>query len=117
MDRSVVQPVLVILAVLIAGCGRAVPSVAAGRELYQAHGCGSCHGPLGHGDGPIAGNLPSKPIDFRDASAFKGGSSEAAVADTLVDDPSMPKFDHLTEIERRSIALYVVSMQTNPGYL
>ena len=28
-------------------------------------------------------------------------------------DLAMPKFDHLSEVERRSIALYVISMQKN----
>ena len=106
-----------------------MPSVAAGPDLYQANGCASCHGRSGHGDGPAAAGLPSGPADFRYLSQFKRGASEAAIARTLAEGISivhgmpalktthhmlvMPKFDHLTETERRSIALYVISMRAN----
>ena len=38
-------------------------SVAAGIELFAAH-CASCHGAGGHGDGPLATNLPLPPADL-----------------------------------------------------
>ena len=58
------------------------------------------------------------------------GASEVEIARTLAEgvhdmqgstpqlhenhhDLAMPKFDHLSEVERRSIALYVISMQKN----
>lgn len=113
---------------LLAGCLGAIPSVEVGRQLYTENGCASCHGPSGHGDGPSAATLPARPIDFRNVSQFKRGASEAAIAQTLAEGVSivhtlpqlhvthhqllMPKFDHLTETERRSIALYVISMRT-----
>jgi hypothetical protein len=66
---------------------------------------------------------------LRDPSRFKKGSSETAIAKTLAEGISivhimpqlkashhmlvMPKFDHLTETERRSIALYVISIRAN----
>ena len=76
--------------------------------------------------------LPSKPTDFRDASLFNRGADESAIAKTLAEGISgtvpaalhlhnthhvlvMPSFDHLTELERRSIALYVISLRQNPG--
>lgn len=109
------------------GCSR--PSVAAGKTLYEDNGCGSCHGLDGRGDGPAAPNLPAKPIDFHDVSAFRGGASEDAIAKTLAvgisrDRPMpamhmthhellMPKFDHLSKTERRSIALYVMSFHSS----
>lgn len=93
------------------------------------NGCASCHGPTGHGDGPAAASLPSRPIDFRDASQFKKGADEMAIAQTLAEGVSidhtmpalrtthhmlvMPKFDHLTETERRSIALFVIEMRSS----
>jgi len=95
--------------------------------LYGANGCASCHGPEGHGDGPLARNLPAAPIDFRNLSLFKKGTSEDDIAQTLLEGVSMthtvpalqqthhvlvmPKFDHLTKNERRSIALYVISLR------
>ena len=114
-----------LVAILTAGCSR--PSVSAGKILYQDNGCASCHGLDGHGDGPAAPNLPAQPIDFHDVSAFKRGSSEDAIAETLAQGITrvhsmpalhlthhellMPKFDHLTKTERRSIALYVISFR------
>ena len=119
-------------AALLTSCSREVPSARAGRALYDANGCANCHGQSGQGDGPLVPTLPAKPIDFRDASLFKRGATESAIAKTLADGVSivhtapelhaahhqllMPKFDHLTETERRSIALYVISMRTDANH-
>lgn len=116
---------LTVLVVFAAGCNR--PSANKGRTLYEENGCASCHGPEGHGDGPLAPNLPAKPIDLHDASLFQRGSSEGAIAETLKEgiavvhtSPTlhhthhqllMPSFAHLTEAERKSIALYVISLR------
>lgn len=104
----------------------AAPSATAGRELYETNGCINCHGLHGKGDGAAARTLPVKPADLRDPSRFKNGSSEAAITRTLAAGISikhvmpgletthhmmaMPKFDHLTKTERRSLALYVISL-------
>lgn len=114
---------------LAMGCAR--PSASQGRTLYRANGCASCHGPDGHGDGPLARNLPATPIDFRNVSLFKRGATEDDIAKTLLEGVSlvhtipilhqthhellMPKFDHLTKTERRSIALYVISLRNDAG--
>lgn len=120
------------IAALLAACSRPMPSVTEGRALYGANGCASCHGQSGHGDGPLAATLPSKPTDFRDAALFNRGAGESAIAKTLAEGVSgtvpaalhlqhthhvlvMPKFDHLSELERRSIALYVISLREVPG--
>ena len=116
-----------LLALLVVGCAR--PSVSQGRALYAANGCASCHGLEGHGDGPMAPRLPASPIDFRNVSLFKRGTTENAISKTLAEgiliehttpalhqthhELLMPKFDHLTEIERRSIALYVISLRAD----
>jgi mono/diheme cytochrome c family protein len=106
------------------------PSVDQGKLLYRANGCGSCHGADGRGDGPLAATLRSSPANLRDAAQFKKGISEADIARTLAEgildakgstpqlhhnhhELAMPKFDHLSERERRSIALYVISIQEN----
>jgi mono/diheme cytochrome c family protein len=115
------------LAMLATGCAR--PSVSQGRTLYRANGCASCHGPDGHGDGPLAPHLPATPIDFRNVSLFKRGATQDDIAETLREGVSqvhtipvlhqthhellMPKFDHLTKTERRSIALYVISLRND----
>jgi mono/diheme cytochrome c family protein len=125
--RVIATSVVGWLALLAVGCAR--PSVSQGRALYQTKGCASCHGPDGHGDGLLAPRLPASPIDFRDVSLFKRGTTESAIAKTLAEGISMahtipvlhethhellmPKFDHLTETERRSIALYVISLRAD----
>ena len=115
-----------VLLVLIS-CSRG-PSAEKGESLYKANGCATCHGATGRGDGFLAPKLPVKPANLRDPSQFKRGTSEAEIAETLAEgivnvdastpqlhhdhhDLAMPRFDHLTEMERRSIALYVISMQ------
>ncbi len=71
--------------------------------------------------------LGSKPADLRDPALFIRGTGEMEIARTLAEgihsaeastpqlhlthhELAMPKFDHLTEFERRSIALYVISL-------
>lgn len=112
----------------LAACARSGPSVMEGRSLYLANGCTSCHGSSGRGDGPLAQTLSSKPTDLRSPTLFKRGSGEDAIARTLAEgvlnaetsvpqlhhthhELAMPKFSHLTDVERRSIALYVISLQ------
>lgn len=104
------------LAVAAAGCSQR-PSVGDGQQLYKGNGCATCHGPFGHGDGPIGQTLTPPPRDFRDARAFKNGTSVDAIAHTLEDGltregSSMPRFDHLSERERKSLALFVMSIRS-----
>lgn len=44
-------------------------AIARGSALY-AQQCSSCHGPLGHGDGPVAASLPIKPANLAEHAAF-----------------------------------------------
>jgi len=37
--------------------------LAGGQAIFQAT-CANCHGPQGHGDGPMASSLPTKPADL-----------------------------------------------------
>lgn len=95
------------------------PSVAAGRALYHSDGCVRCHGSLGRGDGPVGLTLVPPPRDFRSAAAFKNGADVEAIARTLATGiPSggaMPLYAHLSEAERRSLALYVISLRIPPS--
>jgi mono/diheme cytochrome c family protein len=93
-----------------------VSSIEEGRTLYETNGCVSCHGPLGHGDGTVGKTLTPAPRDFRDAGSFRNGTDVGAIARTLavglsVNGGRMPQFGHLTEVERRSIALFVISLK------
>jgi len=128
MFRSLFTSAVCCLLLLFAACARSTPSVIEGRSLYMSNGCVSCHGPSGGGDGPLAKTLPSQPTDLRKPDFYKRGPGVEAIATTiaqgvLVSETSvpelhhthhelaMPKFAHLTEFERRSIALYVISLQ------
>jgi copper(I)-binding protein len=94
----------------------APPSIDEGRGLYASDGCAACHGLAGIGDGPVARTLNPPPRDFRTASAFKNGADEGAIAQTLATGipggGAMPLYAHLTDRERRSLALYVISLRT-----
>jgi len=102
--------------IAMVGCGRA-PSVAEGQQLYKGNGCATCHGPSGHGDGPVGRTLTPPPRDFRDAGAFKNGTSVNAIANTLKDGltrdgSQMPRFDHLSAQERESLAMFVNAIRS-----
>lgn len=115
------------VAALLAACAHG-PSAEEGKALYESNGCASCHGSEGYGDGPVAHTLDARPTDFRYPKMFLRGSSPDAIAKTLFDGVAihltsseplkrshhelvMPRFDHLSEEERHSLALYVLSIQ------
>ena len=92
------------------------PTAIEGAQLYRANGCASCHGPEGRGDGPVGHTLVPPPRDFRLPTSFKSGTDVGSIARTLaIGMPaggSMPLFAHLTNHERRALALYLVSLRT-----
>ncbi|MCX5761204.1 MAG: copper chaperone PCu(A)C [Gemmatimonadetes bacterium] len=103
-----------------ASCDRTVePSAANGRTVYLANGCATCHGAEGHGDGPVAKTLVPPPRDFRDAASFKNCIDPASIAQTIaegiVTGGAMPRFAHLGNLDRRSLALYVISLRSQPS--
>ncbi len=94
----------------------AAPTLALGEELYATNGCATCHGVDGHGDGPVGQTLTPRPRDFRDGASFKAGGDESAIALTVAQGfneggAQMPAFNHLSEQERRSLALFVMSLR------
>lgn len=98
-----------------AGAGRS--PFAAGRELYERHGCALCHGPEGRGDGPVAATLDPPPRDLADPAAYRIGPSAAEIASTLEEGifvfggSGMPSYAHIPAAERRELARYVASLQ------
>ena len=90
--------------------------VARGRDLYGQHGCATCHGLTGRGDGPVGKTLTPPPRDFRDAAAFKNGADPSSIANTLAtgltrDGGQMQSYFHLSDRERYLIARYVISLR------
>jgi high-affinity iron transporter len=115
-SRRVRMAAMTTVAVGLSAClGRSQPSPEEGHALYLAHGCATCHGADGHGDGHVSSSLDPRPRDFRDSSAFKNGTSAVAIARTIAEGigggGAMPLFDHLTERERGSLALYITSLR------
>jgi mono/diheme cytochrome c family protein len=113
-----IAPFVVASVIAIVGCRRS-PSIADGQRLYRGNGCATCHGLSGRGDGPIGRTLTVPPRDFRDARAFKNGTSVEAIAATLNDGltrggSQMPRFDHLSDRERESLAMFVISIRNQP---
>lgn len=94
-----------------------VPSVAQGRELYRANGCAACHGLEGRGDGPVAGTLSPRPRDLSNPLSYRVGIEVDAIARTLAAGlpaaGSMPLYSHLSNHERRSMALFIRSLHSS----
>ncbi len=91
------------------------PSFESGEEIYKA-GCAACHGTLGMGNGPSAGNLTPSPSDFTDPEFMKGLSPFKAynTASFGIANTAMPGFPTLSEKERWDVAFYVFSLRFNP---
>jgi mono/diheme cytochrome c family protein len=49
-------------------------NAAAGKALYAQY-CATCHGPTGHGDGPVAATLNPRPANHSD-HVFMGGLTD-----------------------------------------
>ncbi len=94
-----------------------LPTVARGKSLYLGNGCAACHGLEGDGTGPVGRTLSPPPRNFRVAAAFRNGADEAAIAQTLAtgipNGGAMPLYAHLTNAERRALALYILSFRSS----
>ncbi len=117
MTRTLVA---LVLSSVVTGCVGARPASAVrGQALYAENGCVSCHGPAGRGDGPLGRTLSPPPRDFKNEASYTNGSDESSIAATLArgidrNGARMPAFAHLTDVERRSLALFVITLRTTP---
>ena len=87
---------------------KALPDLQRGAALYQSQ-CASCHGPQGHGDGPLAASLKPSPIAFSDPERA-GSRSLLALYQTVsqgVAGTSMAGFATLPDSDRWALAFYV----------
>ena len=109
-----------LLLAAVTGCAGARPASAVrGQALYAENGCVSCHGPTGRGDGPVGKTLSPPPRDFKNEASYTNGSDEASIAATLArgidrNGAKMPAFAHLTDVERRSLAMFVITLRNTP---
>ena len=111
------------LAGLVLGCGKDGPETAGdgrrdavlrGRQLYERHGCAQCHGPEGRADGPLAESLDPPPGDLHDRGQYRRGYEVDQIAETIrtglrSGGRKMPAYGHLSEEDRRSMAVYIHS--------
>jgi mono/diheme cytochrome c family protein len=61
-----------------------------GRDLFVQY-CGSCHGPEGKGDGPMAGELKLRPTDLTQLSKRLGSPLPKQKLLEMVDGRDMPR--------------------------
>jgi mono/diheme cytochrome c family protein len=82
-------------------------AVATGKNLYQTH-CASCHGSDGDGQGDRAGELWSKPTDFRNAAKMERSTDGDLYWVTTKGNWPMPAFENkLTPLERWQVIDYI----------
>lgn len=91
-----------------------------GRQIYSEFQCGTCHGPKGDGDGPMAKTLkdnkgrPIRILSFRNAGNFKGGHNPTDIYRSIMtglDGTPMASFGEvLTEEEGWAVAYFVHSL-------
>mgnify|MGYP006101932075 FL=1 len=113
----------VLVAVLVIGCGvggendknKANDESASGKALFIRNGCAVCHGNAGRGDGPVASSLKPPPRDFRDRASYKKGRGVEAISETIklgVPKSAMPAYPHIVPADRRLLALFIESLQS-----
>lgn len=87
------------------------PDLKLGARLFQTQ-CASCHGSLGHGDGPLAANLTPPPIALSSHERAKERSlfSLHQIITYGVQGTAMPTFAQLTDNERWAIAFFASNL-------
>jgi mono/diheme cytochrome c family protein len=74
--------ILLCLGIALPLAGASAADLAKGKELYGKL-CGACHGPYGRGDGPVAGDLATRPPDLTNAALLAGRSDDDIVANLV----------------------------------
>lgn len=92
----------------VAVAPKTAPDLQRAAPLYATQ-CASCHGPLGHGDGPAARGLEPAPSDFHDRERM-AQRSVYGLYNTItlgVKGTAMSAHTQLNEQERWALALFV----------
>ncbi len=84
------------------------PDLRRGAQLFQAQ-CATCHGPQGHGDGPLAASLDPKPTALSERLRARERSVFALhqVISNGVNGTAMASFGALPEDDRWALAFFV----------
>jgi mono/diheme cytochrome c family protein len=90
------------------------PELSAGKSLYRANGCETCHGVRGQGDGPAGAGLNPPPRNLLETAGYRQGATEQAITQTLatgVPGTLMQSYRHIKENDRRLIARYILHLR------
>jgi len=90
--------------------------IARGKTLFEEN-CTSCHGALGHGEGPAAGTMNPKPRNFSSPNGWVNGYHSPGIYKTLsegIKGTSMASFDYLRKKDRMALVHYVQLMGSFP---
>ncbi|MEZ6005038.1 MAG: cytochrome c [Planctomycetota bacterium] len=90
-------------------------AVAAGKALFTANACNTCHGDTGHGDGLAAANLDPKPRSYADKAWQKSKTDdqikkvikEGGQANGL--SPLMAAYGQLSDADLNNLVAYIRS--------
>lgn len=96
-----------------------IETVARGAVLYSAY-CGGCHGPQGHGDGPVAEVLDLKPADLRAPGILQPNTDQELVDRLLHGSPlrTSPRRNAVAEdLQSDAIAAYLPTLSTSDWQL
>ncbi|NOZ43097.1 MAG: c-type cytochrome [Alphaproteobacteria bacterium] len=90
------------------------PDLARGKQLYQQN-CASCHGIEGYGNGPEAGKLEPKPINFHDRARYQQRSLYGLFSTVTygVKGTAMTGFTAMTGRDRWDMTAYVGQLGAN----
>jgi mono/diheme cytochrome c family protein len=90
-------------------------SLAAGKKLYMANACWTCHGNDGQGNGPVAAGLAVKPANFVLGNYKYGGNLGDIYKVLSQGSPNkasgMVAYAHIPSNDRWSIAKYILSLK------
>ena len=92
----------------------AAPDLRRGAQLFQSQ-CVTCHGPLGHGDGPLAASLDPLPTALSEHSRARERSLFALlqIISNGVNGTAMPSFGALPEEDRWALVFFVGTLSYN----
>lgn len=94
----------------------AAPDLRRGALLYQAQ-CTACHGPQGHGDGPMAATLDPKPTVLSERMRARERTLFALheIISNGVNGTAMPSFSTLRDEDRWALAFFVGTLPYTDG--
>jgi high-affinity iron transporter len=94
----------------------AAPDLSRGARLFQAQ-CAACHGPQGHGDGPLAATLDPKPTALAERVRARERSLLALhqIISSGVEGTAMASFAALPDEDRWALAFFVGTLPYTDG--